>query len=84
MGAAKKKPKMISMRVTDRQFEEIDRIIKIIERETGTKVTKSSIILKLMEYGYPRLKEKYPEAFGLETNKQEEKKGILALFQGKP
>ena len=73
---------MISMRITDKQFDEIDHIIQIIEKETGTKVTKSSIILKLMEYGYPKLKTKYPEAFGLENDKKD-RKGLFSFLQNK-
>jgi len=57
------KPKMLSMRMTDDQFYHLEEMIRLIESETGTKVTKSSLVLKLIEFGKPTLEKLYPAAF---------------------
>lgn len=59
----RKKPRMVSMRMTEKQYQSLEAMIKDIQAETGTRVSKSSLILKLIEYGKPMLKGKYPNAF---------------------
>ena len=81
---ARKKPKMVSMRMSDDQFQQINYMISTIEAETGTKVTKSSLILKLMEFGYPTLKQKYSEAFSdkdvEDSSLNDTKKGLFSFL----
>ena len=62
---AVKKPRMISMRLTEEQFQDLEQMIAYIETETGTKVTKSSLIIKLIEFGKPILQDLYPRSPGV-------------------
>ena len=55
------KNRMISMRVTEEQFQYLETMAKRIKKNTGFRVTRASIILKLMEYGYPFLDREFPE-----------------------
>ncbi len=55
-----KKSRMISMRITEDQFQYLESISQRIRKETGLKVTRASIILKLMEYGVPFLNKEFP------------------------
>ncbi len=54
------KTKMISMRLTEEQYAYLDDLAKRIKAQTGFKITRSSIILKLMEAGYPFLEKEFP------------------------
>ena len=51
---------MISLRVTEKQFRYLDEMARRIRAETGFKITLASIILKLMEFGYPFLEKDFP------------------------
>lgn len=55
-----KKPKLISMRLTDGQYGYLESMLNRVKALTGTKVTRTSIILKLMEYGLPALERDFP------------------------
>ena len=55
-----RKSKMISMRVTDKQYAFLTEMARRIKAETGFKITRASIILKLMEYGLPYLERDFP------------------------
>jgi hypothetical protein len=44
------------MRMTLEQYTMIDFLAKEIKRTSGFHITKASIMLKMMEYGYPQLK----------------------------
>lgn len=57
-----RKTRMISMRITDRQFHFIDDMAKRIKSRTGFRITRASIMLKLMEYGLPLLEKEFPES----------------------
>lgn len=54
------KSRMISMRVTEKQFKYLEDMAQRIKKETGFRVTRASIILKLMEYGLPYLNREFP------------------------
>ncbi|SME90788.1 hypothetical protein [Pseudobacteriovorax antillogorgiicola] len=54
------KSRMVSMRITEKQFQYLEDVAKRIRRETGFHVTRASIILKLMEYGVPYLDREFP------------------------
>lgn len=56
----KKKTRMISMRVTDAQFQKFEDMINRIQGMTGFRVNRTSMILMLMQYGLPELEKKYP------------------------
>lgn len=49
------------MRVTEKQYRYLEEMARRIRRETGFKITRASIILKLMEYGLPHLEKEFPE-----------------------
>ena len=49
------------MRVTEEQFQYLESMAKRIKKTTGFRVTRASIILKLMEYGYPFLDREFPD-----------------------
>jgi hypothetical protein len=78
--------------MTEGQHNHLVDMINIIEKETGTKVTKSSLVLRLIEFGQPSLEKLYPKAFLLEQeaeiefiddnvgNDQQEKKKKFFFF----
>jgi len=55
-----RKSRMISMRVTEKQYRYLETMSKRIKSRTGFHITRASIILKLMEYGLPYLEEEFP------------------------
>lgn len=57
----KPKNKMISMRVTEDQFNYLNEMAERIRAKTGFRITRASIILKLMEHGYPYLQKEFPK-----------------------
>ncbi len=63
MVTKKKKPKskMISMRITEDQYRYLDEMAARIKHRTGFRITRASIILKLMEFGLPYLEEEFPK-----------------------
>lgn len=58
---AKRKSKMISMRVTEEQYRYLDDMAARIKRRTGFRITRASIIMKMMEYGLPFLEKEFPK-----------------------
>lgn len=59
--SSQKKTRMVSLRLTEEQYQYLDRMSAKIRRATGFKITRASIILKLMEYGLPFLEQEFPE-----------------------
>jgi hypothetical protein len=55
-----KKSRMISMRVTEEQYQYLEEMAQRIRKTTGFRVTRASIVLKLMEYGLPYLEKEFP------------------------
>jgi len=53
--ANRKKTRMISMRLTEDQYRYLEEVSGRIRSATGFKITRASIMLKLMEYGKPLL-----------------------------
>jgi hypothetical protein len=71
--AKKRKSKMLSLRVTEEQFGYLEDMARRIRAETGFRITRASIVLKLMEYGLPSLEKEFPKKVSeldLEKNKQ--------------
>ncbi len=54
---------MISLRITKEQFTYIDEMSKRIRAQTGFYITRASIIVKMMEYGFPFLEKEFPKEF---------------------
>ena len=48
------KKKMISMRMSETQYKQLNDIALQIKTKTGFRITRASIVLKLMEFGYDR------------------------------
>jgi hypothetical protein len=80
-----KKPRTISIRLTEEQYQTIQEMIKFIEAQTGTKVTQSSLILKLIQFGKPILEQLYPHRQLTQTATLDQgadaKKGLFRLFR---
>lgn len=55
------KSRMISMRMTEAQYRCLDELSKRITKQTGFRITRASIMLKLMEFGLPLLEKSFPE-----------------------
>jgi len=55
------KTKMISMRITEAQYRYLDEMAERIKSQTGFRITRASIILKLMEFGLPYLDAEFPK-----------------------
>ena len=70
-----KKAKIISMRLTQRQYDFLDELAKRIRQQTGANVTRSSIIMKLMEYGLPHLEKDFPRGEKTAHEDEEFKEG---------
>ncbi len=60
---ASKKNKMLSIRLTEEQFQYLDRMVARVKDHTGTQVTRSSIVIKMLEYGLPTIERDFPELF---------------------
>jgi len=56
-----RKSRMISMRVTEKQYAYLENMAKRIKRKTGFHITRASIIIKLMEFGLPFLDKEFPK-----------------------
>ena len=56
---AERKSRMVSMRITETQYQHIQEIARAIRESTGFRITRASIMLKLMEYGLPYLQEEF-------------------------
>lgn len=59
--AKEMKTRMISLRITERQYRCLEDLSRKITRQSGFRITRASIILKLMEYGLPILDRAFPE-----------------------
>ena len=55
------KNRMISMRITETQYQYLDKMAKRIKERTGFHITRASIILKMMEHGLPYLEAEFPK-----------------------
>ena len=55
-----RKKHIVTMRLTDEQLHYLDQMVSRIEDHTGTRVTRTSVIKKLMRYGYPHLEKDFP------------------------
>ncbi|MFW7378265.1 MAG: hypothetical protein ACOH5I_05630 [Oligoflexus sp.] len=55
-----KKSRMLSMRVTEEQYQYLEEMAQRIRQKTGFRVTRASIVLKLMEHGLPYLEKEFP------------------------
>ena len=58
---AERKSKMISMRLTESQYEFLDSIVRRVRHDSGFKITRASIMLKLMELGFQKFEQEYLE-----------------------
>ena len=54
------KTRMLSVRVTEAQYQYLETIRERIKKRSGFRVTRASIILKLIENGVPKLNEEIP------------------------
>ena len=52
---ARVKNRMISMRLTEAQYQKFINIISEIRSNYGFAITRTSLILKMLEYGLPEL-----------------------------
>ena len=52
---ARSKSRMISMRLTEAQYQKFKSIIHEIKEQYGFSITRTSLILKMLEYGLPEL-----------------------------
>lgn len=70
--ATRKKNRMLSLRITENQYQYLEEMALRIRKATGFRVTRASIILKLMEYGLPHLEKEFPkpESFSEETSRR--------------
>jgi hypothetical protein len=57
----RRKSRMVSLRITEEQFQALDVIGQRLRQTTGFHITRASIILKLMEFGLPALEEVFPD-----------------------
>ena len=62
-----KKSRMISMRITEKQYNYLNEMALRIKLDTGFRITRASIILKMMEHGLPFLEKEFPKK---DTEKQ--------------
>jgi|SaaInlStandDraft_2_1057019.scaffolds.fasta_scaffold924129_1 hypothetical protein len=67
--SSSKKSKMLSIRLTEEQFTYLDRMVGRVKEHTGTQVTRSSIVIKMLEYGLPNFEKDFPELFDASLQK---------------
>lgn len=58
---SKRKSRMISLRVTEDQYTYLEEMASRIKERTGFRVTRASIILRLMQFGAPYLNKEFPK-----------------------
>ena len=56
----KRKTRMISMRLTEDQYQTINAMVHRIRTQTGFRVTRASLMQKLMHLGLPQLEREFP------------------------
>lgn len=56
-----KKTHMVSLRVTQKQWDYLEEIADRIKQSTGFHITRASIIIKMMEYGLPYIEREFPK-----------------------
>ena len=56
-----KKTHMLSLRVTQKQWDYLEEIAERIKQSTGFRITRASIVIKMMEYGLPYLEKEFPK-----------------------
>ncbi len=57
-----RKARMVSMRMTEKQYKRINDMADRIKQSTGFRITRASIMLKLMELGLSKFEQEFPEA----------------------
>ena len=57
----RRKSRMVSLRITEEQYQALEVIARQLRKSTGFHITRASIILKLMEFGLPALEQVFPE-----------------------
>lgn len=62
--ASNKKQRLISLRLTEDQFQYLEKMARRIQSQSGMKATRTSIVMKLMEYGLPALQRDFPPGDG--------------------
>jgi hypothetical protein len=62
MAQTKRKTRIISMRLTEDQYRLLDELSQRIKSATGFKVTRASIIQRLMHCGLPLLEKEFPRS----------------------
>lgn len=67
--ASEPKTRMLSLRISERQMGYLDALARRIRQTTGFRITRASIVLKLMEYGLPLLEEEFPPADSRPNNR---------------
>ncbi len=55
-----KKNHMISLRITQKQWDYLQEIADRIKETTGFRITRASIIIKMMEHGLPYIEKEFP------------------------
>ena len=60
MSAKPPKTRMLSVRITEDQFQYLENVRERIKKRSGFRITRASIILKLMEYGVSKLNQEIP------------------------
>jgi hypothetical protein len=63
MMSTRKKVKLISMRLTADQFRYLEDMIARVKILTGMRVTRTSVILRLLEYGLPAIEREFPKTY---------------------
>jgi hypothetical protein len=64
----RKKPKLVSMRLTEAQYGYLEDMVRRVKNLTGMRVTRTSVILKLMEFGLPVMEKDFPKSKGDEES----------------
>ena len=60
MSKLRRKTRIVSMRLTEDQYHMLDQLAQRIRAATGFRVTRASIIQRLMHYGLPALEKEFP------------------------
>lgn len=70
----RKKTRMLSLRITEDQYQYLEDMALRIRKTTGFRVTRASIILRMMEYGLPYLEREFPKTDSLDGHEFTPKK----------
>ena len=58
----RRKTRMVSLRLTEDQYQMLEQMVQRIRKRSGFKVTRASLMQRLMHMGLPVLEKEFPKS----------------------